>query len=218
LQRTVQPEILDSLPQEDLGAQKNRRDLLLINRIMGNFSWFSRTLKGHLEPGDHLVEIGAGGGDLGARLAPSFEGMDIRWTALDRWTRPDHWPASWDWIVEDLTRYEAYTNHEAVIGNLILHQFEDEQLLELGKIWDRHARLLIFNEPARQRLPLLLMKASILIGMHPISRHDAAVSIRAGFLGEELPYLLGLNPDRWAWNLSTTVTGGYRMAAWRNNL
>src|SRR5690606_11470579 len=48
MKRLVQPEILDSLPHHHPAVAANRRDLFLINRIMGNFRWIGSALKLHL--------------------------------------------------------------------------------------------------------------------------------------------------------------------------
>jgi hypothetical protein len=54
-----------------------------------------------------------------------------------------------------------------------------------------------------------------LIGANHVSRHDANVSIAAGFRGDELPGLLGLEPERWTWRCTTTLLGAYHLIAWR---
>ena len=79
--RIVKPEILDSLPEDHPDAIHNRRDIRMFNRIMGNFRWFSRQLRRHLLPGDTILEIGAGTGDLGRHL---------------RRTTPDNWVSKLD--------------------------------------------------------------------------------------------------------------------------
>lgn len=215
LERTVQPEILDTLPEDDPGAIRNRQDILRINRIMGTFSWFHRQLRAHLRPGEPILEIGAGAGDLACFLHHRSGPEHLNWTGLDTWSRPAAWPDDWDWVVQDLTTFSGYPDYPVIVGNLILHQFKNPDLRDLGKRLSRKARLLLFNEPARHPFPLFLMRASFLIGMHPISRHDGSISVRAGFRGEELPRLLELPPDSWSWKLQTTLAGGYRMAAWR---
>ncbi len=217
LERTVQPEILDSLPEDHPGAIRNRRDILLINRIMGNFRWFRRRMDAHLRPGESILEIGAGAGDLALFLNRERHGTNLHWSGLDTWSRPPAWPANWDWIVEDLTTFSRYGDYPVIVGNLILHQFEPSELRDLGTRWARHARLLVFNEPTRHAFPLFLMQASFLIGMHPISRHDGSASVRAGFRGDELPRMLNLPPDAWSWTLETTLTGSYRMVAQRKS-
>ncbi len=50
MQRTPQPELLDSLPPQHPDALHNRRDLRLTNRVMGNHRWLIRTLPPLLRP------------------------------------------------------------------------------------------------------------------------------------------------------------------------
>ncbi len=69
MQRILQAELLDSLPHDHPDALHNRRDLRVINRVMGNYRWFARTLPALLRPGEAALEVGAGDGTLGLQLA-----------------------------------------------------------------------------------------------------------------------------------------------------
>jgi hypothetical protein len=60
--RTLQPELLDSLPSDHPDARHSRRDLRVINRLMGNHRWFARTLPPLVRAGEHALELGAGNG------------------------------------------------------------------------------------------------------------------------------------------------------------
>ncbi|MFP4540281.1 MAG: hypothetical protein ACLFR7_01510 [Opitutales bacterium] len=216
MRRVVLPELLDSLPEDDPGALANRRDLRRLNQWMGNFRWLRRALAAHRRPGEGVVEWAAGDGSLGRYLERrGREGDDLRVTGVDLWSRPAHWPVGWDWWQGDLCEWSGYDEHPVVLGNLILHQFEAPVLTRLGAALDRQARLLVFNETARTPFAALLSRQLGLFGAHPVSRHDAQVSVRGGFRGEELPLLLGLRPDRWEWRIHTTVLGAYRLLAWR---
>src|ERR1022692_819941 len=64
MQRRLTPEILDSLGPEDPAASHSRRDLRVINLLMGNHRWFARVLPGVLRADDRILEIGAGSGEL----------------------------------------------------------------------------------------------------------------------------------------------------------
>jgi hypothetical protein len=48
-----------------------------------------------------------------------------------------------------------------------------------------------------------------------VTKHDGSVSIDAGFRGDELPQLLGLEPATWTWTVAETWSGAYRMIAER---
>ena len=69
MKRVVEPEILDGLAADDPAAVASRRDLRLINRIMGNTRWLRRAFMLKVRPQDLVVELGAGDGSLGLSLA-----------------------------------------------------------------------------------------------------------------------------------------------------
>lgn len=211
--RSIQPEILDSLPHDHPAALRNRRDLRLINFLMGSERWFARTLRRIMLPGDSILELGAGTGDLGLYLARSIR--PDRYSGLDLWPRPKDWPGPWRWWQTDLLDFQEYAGVSLVVGNLILHQFTDSELAGLGKLIQRHARAIIFSEPARRPLHLWQLRLISLLGLSSVARHDGRVSIEAGFIGEELPLLLGLDRRHWQWTITIGFRGSYRMVASR---
>ena len=101
--RTCAPELLDSLPHDHPDAVHSRRDLRLVNRFMMNPRWFRRTLPGLLRPGDRVLEIGAGTGELCALLNRD----NLRVDGLDLCPSPPGWPASQAWHRADLTAFRA---------------------------------------------------------------------------------------------------------------
>jgi hypothetical protein len=211
-ERRCAPEILDSLPENSPEAQHCRSDLRRLNALMGNDRWFARTLPKLVQPGERLIELGAGSGELGARLAG--EGLPV--TGLDLAPRPPAWPAGEAWWQTDLLDFKAWADTPVVLGNLVLHHFEDHELQALGRQFDRDVRVLVVSEPWRRMFShRLFALGCFLFRAHPITRHDGAVSINAGFRGEELPKLLGLDPRRWRWRIDTTLLGGYRLVAQR---
>lgn len=212
--RTLQPELLDSLPHDHPDALHSRRDLRLINQLMGNYRWVMRTLRRRLRNGERVLELGAGHGELGRRL----HWLGVPSDGLDVVARPLRWPRERAWHVADLRQFEGYASYDAVVANLILHQFSDADLAALGERLNRspRLRLLVANEPLRSRRGQWLFSIiSPLLGMGHVTRHDARVSIAAGFLGEELPRLLGLDAGQWTWRCTTISRGGYRMIATR---
>ncbi len=209
--RVVQAELLDLLSPDHPAARHNRRDLRLTNAVMGNHRWLERALAAHHRPGDRLLELGAGGGECLARLARRGWPVD----GLDLWPAPAALPGGAHWHRADLRTFDRYDRYEVVYGNLIFHQFTVGELHALG---DRlqSARLIVACEPARRRASQCLFGIfAPLAGANHVSRHDAHVSIAAGFRGAELPHLFGLDPGRWAWRCSTTPLGAYRLVARR---
>ena len=212
MRRTLQPELLDSLPPGHPDALHNRRDLQLTNRIMGNHRWYARTLPRLLAPGDVALELGAGTGELGSRLARHQVPVD----GLDLWPRPAGWPAGRLWHVADLRDFSGFGNYAAVMGNLIFHQFADDELAALGTRLRPQARVILACEPARRRLSQTLYRVlGPVCGANHVSLHDAHISIAAGFRGDELPRALGLDAANWDCRCTTTALGAYRMIAIR---
>ncbi|MEO7413189.1 MAG: hypothetical protein ABIZ81_07515 [Opitutaceae bacterium] len=212
MQRILEPELLDSLAPEDPDALHSRRDLRLTNQILGNHRWLTRTLRKLLRAGDVALELGAGTGELGQRLGAHGLAVD----AIDRWPRPEQWPKARAWHVADLREFNGYEGYPVVFGNLIFHHFGDHELGALGGVLQRHARAIVACEPARRRTSQKLFAAiAPLFRAHPVTLHDARLSIAAGFVGGELPRALGLSPAAWDCRCTTTLLGAYQMVAIR---
>jgi hypothetical protein len=210
--RTLEPEILDSLPPDHPDALHNRRDLRIVNQLMGNHRWLVRTLPHLLNPGEAALELGAGTGELGLRLHAAGVAVD----GLDLWPRPPAWPTARQWHAANLLTFPGYDAYPAVIGNLIFHQFSDADLASVGAIIRRHARVILAREPARRRYAQHVYRVlAPLFGANHVSRHDGYVSIAAGFVADELPRLLGLDPSEWDCACEITTRGAYQMVAIR---
>ena len=212
MRRTLQAELLDLLPPGHPDALHCRRDLRLINRIMGNHRWFARALPPLLTPGEVALELGAGDGVLGLQLAARGVAID----GLDLWPRPAGWPNARTWHSGDLRAFQGYAAYPVVIGNLIFHQLSENELAELGSVLRQSARAIVACEPARHRFfQALLAVFGPILGAAAITRHDGRVSIAAGFQREELPQALGLEAEKWHIRCFSTAFGAYRMVATR---
>lgn len=210
--RACLPEILDSLPPDHADALHSRRDLRLINGFMGNRTWFGRTLPPLLRAGERVLELGAGTGELARRLGERGVPVD----GLDLLPRPDGLAPSQAWHTADLRAFDGFDRYPVVIGNLIFHQFTDPELAALGAKLRRGARVILASEPQRRRLSQVATAAvAPLLGISHVTLHDAHVSVGAGFRGDELPRLLGLDPAAWRWSCRTTALGANRMVAVR---
>jgi len=95
---------------------------------------------------------------------------------------------------------------EIVIANLFLHHFEQARLLRLLRMISRHAEAFIAIEPRRAAWPLLCSRLLWAIGCNDVTRHDAPISVRAGFSGVELSALW---PDRSNWRLAEHRAGAF---------
>jgi hypothetical protein len=212
--RVVRPEILDSLPYDHPSAVANRRDLRLLNGIMGTSSWVASTLQRWYVQGDHIFEAGAGDGELGRflrRRLPVLRGG--LYTGLDlSHTRPADWPDPWAWERRDLLDHEFSPAPHVLIANFLLHQFTDADLVRLGRsiseipVW-------IFCEPYRSRLALAGLAALRPFGLHEVSWHDGRVSVQAGFRGRELVDLLGAETAGRQSRVTIDWRGSYRLVS-----
>ncbi|CAA6679197.1 MULTISPECIES: class I SAM-dependent methyltransferase [unclassified Lentimonas] len=211
--RCVTPEILDSLEPEHPDAIGSRRDLRIINRLMGNRSWLLRQVA-QLTDSRRYLEIGAGQGALAKDLITRLS--LTRYTALDFAPQPDDWPATAHWVQGDLLSADCFQDADVLIASLILHHFTDDQLGVIGKrIEDSSVQTMLVCEPCRRGLHKLQLAAGRLIGFNHVTLHDGAVSIDAGFRRAELPQLLGLNPKAWQLSIEENWMGAYRMSASR---
>lgn len=213
--RSIKPEILDSLPHGHPAALRIRGELRLLNFLMGSHRWFARTLPRILGRGDSILEVGAGTGELGLALEPVIG--PIPYAGIDLAPRPPGWPKNWRWWQTDLLDFQNYRGVTAITGNLILHQFTDVELAGLGRLFRREAGAIVFSEPARRRRHLWQLRLLGWLGLSPVGRHDARVSIEAGFRGDELPIALGLDPRLWRWSVRTGFRGYYRLVAIRRS-
>jgi hypothetical protein len=212
MQRNLEPELLDSLPHNHPDALHNRRDLRLINRVLGNHRWFGGVLPPLLRPHERALELGAGTGELGLLLARRGVAVD----GLDLWPRPAAWPRAQEWHSADLRTFADYGRYAVIFGNLIFHQFSAAELRELGGKLPHSTRAIVACEPSRRRLSQILFRLiAPLFGANYVSLHDAHVSVAAGFRAGELPLALGLKSDAWDVRRSSTLLGAYRMVAIR---
>jgi hypothetical protein len=212
--RKVLPEILDSLPPEDIAAQRSRKELRWINSIMGNHRWICRVLASRIGPEMRLLELGAGDGMLARRAWMAGVLPPNQWTALDLSPAPQDWPCEAVWRQADLFSLESLPDAEVVVANLFLHHFEDVQLGVLATRLPANCRLFVACEPARRRRHLLQGQLlSSLARLSAVTHHDMLVSIRAGFMGNELVQALGMLG--WHSKVELTALGAYRMIAWR---
>lgn len=198
--RRVMPEILDELPASDPRARRSRVDLRRINRIMAAVTSLKRglTVAAAGRP-RAVVELGAGDGTLALRLARSLGSgwLGTHLTLLD--LEPIVTQKTADairacgWTVEvvaaDALDWLARARPErvgVVFANLFVHHFEGERLARLLAGVARRADAFVCCEPRRSRFALAGSRLLGLIGCNDVTRHDAVVSVHAGFRGAEI--------------------------------
>lgn len=208
LSRHVEPEWLDSLDPDDPRAVRARRDLRLINFLMGNEEWLLRQVAAQFETADKgIVELGSGEGHLLRRLARSSPAI-----GCDLAPRPPDLPNEIDWREGDLFSLAEPVSGCILVANLVLHHFSAEDLLRIGTIAGRFDTLL-FVEPHRSRCAHVLARF-LFPFVGEVTRHDMPASIHAGFAAGELGKALGLSSD-WSVTEVSHWCGSLRFVARR---
>jgi hypothetical protein len=215
MNRIVQPELLDTLPPDDSRALRSRQDLRRINSWIRNHSIMADALQNNLngQTPKKITELGAGDGDFLLRVAKliSQQWTNVNATLLDRQkivsaeTLAAFENSGWhaESVVADVFNWPR-TPAQIVVANLFLHHFEDARLAELLRTVSERAKLFIAVEPHRFRYAFPCGQLIRLIGCNAVTRHDAVVSVRAGFLGNELSDLW---PDKQNWRLTERRAG-----------
>lgn len=200
--RRLTPELLDSLPEHDPRAIASRADLRRVNAWMGQAGLMARLLRQHSAVPHSMLELGCGDGTfmlaVARRLAPQWPGIRLR--LVDRQdlvtSETLRAYAALGWHAEPVIAdvFAALDQQRAapvdiVSVNLFLHHFEGEPLARLLDQIAAVTGFLATCEPRRAPLAALGCRLMILIGCNQVTRHDAAVSVQAGFTGQELSAL-----------------------------
>ena len=219
MERCVVPEILDELPVNDPRAAGSRRDLEKVNASMGNADIVARELQRSFggRPAKALAEVGAGDGRFALRVAqrlpPAWNGTAItlvdRLDAIEERTISEFQQSGWradfktaevfEWL-----RSESFARADAIFANLFLHHFPDAALRELLREVSGHTNVFIAVEPRRSAWCWWMSRTLWFIGCNAVTRHDAPVSVRAGFAGRDLSRLW---PDPGGWELQERSAG-----------
>jgi len=213
MQRTIEPEWLDGLPSNHPDAAASRKDLERINRIMGNCRAIAKAFHQAqtLPAMPALVEIGAGDGTLLLRLVqklalpPNTKVILVDQSmVVSHATRQDYARIGCDLetvtadVLDWLTQ-ATLPETSCVVANLFLHHFAEPQLRQILMRAASKCALFIACEPRRSRLALVGSHLIGLIGCNNVTRHDAVISVHAGFTGKELSALWPREPS---WSLT----------------
>ena len=212
--RTVLPEGLDSLGPHDPSAQRSRKDLQRLHRIMGTQKILLAALRqmplgsrnSHSESPLRVLEIGAGDGSLMLGVARALQGAwpAVSFTLLDQInllepTTVNHFGSvRWNAHAEvgDVIAWAqpgsllAPTPHtgrwDLIVANLFLHHFEEPQLSCLLNAIAARTNCFFACEPQRAGLALAGSHMVGFVGANSVTRRDAVVSVHAGFRQREL--------------------------------
>jgi hypothetical protein len=202
MERVIEPELLDALPPADRRAKHSRADLRRLNFLIGHAAIMARLWQ-RLDVPTHpcsLVELGAGDGTfclkLARRLVPRWPFKAIilvdRHKVVNQDTLADYrelrCPVEvvcqdvFDWL-------RSGPRFTVLMANLFLHHFRDPELKHLLALASERTEYFIACEPRRDVLSLACSRLLGLVGCNDVTRHDAVVSVRAGFAGREISAL-----------------------------
>jgi len=222
MQRVVKPELLDHLPASTPWAIRSRADLRRLNRILGNARILHDAFYRHLDIETararslRICELGAGDGSLLLELARTWSTLGVTAEAelIDRHylvteeTRRSFVELNWYAapVVMDVTTWlnQSSESVDVIFTNLFLHHFKDAQLRDLLQRVAARTNLFIACEPRRSAFAFTASHLIGFIGCNAVTRHDAVVSVRAGFDDRELSALW---PAQGAWQLSEDPAG-----------
>ena len=214
--RRVEREWLDDLPRNDPRAARSRRDLRVVNRIMGHAGRIGEALQRNVRTATpRIAELGAGDGTLLLRVLQKSPQLGTTEIVL-----VDIQPAVSDAAIAEYARCghrmtvaaadavewlgAQRSTFDAIIANLFLHHLERRDLEALLTRAAACSSLFIACEPRRARLPLAASHMLGLVGCNNVTRHDAVLSVRAGFSGQELATLW---PRKQGWALTERRAG-----------
>jgi len=217
MERVVEPEWLDELPASDSRASRSRRDLRRLNALMGHASLVAGSLRraNGTKQIHHLVELGAGDGSFALSLArrllsvaPFREVTLVDQAACANRNAHGEFAklgCALNVIQADVFDWLAGAPEAHVmVANLFLHHFADEPLQQLLHLTASRSRVFIACEPRRSSISLAGSRLVGWIGCNDVTRHDAVVSVRAGFSGRELTRLW---PEHREWILEERPAG-----------
>ena len=158
-----------------------------------------------------IVELGAGDGTFMLRIARSFSRdwksvevilVDCK-DAITNETRAGFKALGWqvESVAADVFDWLKQPDGQPadiMVANLFLHQFAELQLAKLLDLAAKRTKLFAACEPRRAAIPFALSRMVGLIGCNAVTQHDAPLSVRAGFAGQELSALW---PNQAHWRL-----------------
>jgi hypothetical protein len=218
LVRQVLREWLDELPADDPRAIGSRRDLVRVNTWMLQPLIMARILRLHSPATPRtIVDLGSGDGifmlRVASRLAPTWRNVTVILLDRQHIASQDTLDsfAALGWNARSVTaelfdglELPEMNDVDIVTANLFMHHLSQ---LQLSRLFARTASLtplFVACDPRRGALALLGSRLLWVIGCNDVTRHDAIVSVQAGFRNSELSALW---PASAAWDLQECAAG-----------
>jgi len=198
MHRQIEPEWLDALPAQDERARRSRRDLQRVNVLMRQAGLMADALVTHARvPPRLIVDLGGGDGSFLLRVARRLfvHWRDVHVLSVDRGAvvgediRAGYRALGWriEPVATDVFDFmQTVERADIITVNLFLHHLLDRDLAVLFAAAAARADLFVACEPHRALVPLWAARLLWVIGCNDVTRHDAVVSVRAGFRDREL--------------------------------
>ncbi|HEY0547987.1 MAG TPA: methyltransferase domain-containing protein [Verrucomicrobiae bacterium] len=208
----IQAEWLDEMPAEEPRAVRSRADLRRLNWFMNHAGILARELSFIAKPG-RALDLGGGDGAFALRLLQTTNWRRCEFVVVDR--NPILSPKVQDGFkalecsvtplrCDVLDGLESAGAADIIFANLFLHHFQPPALKRLLSNVATRTRIFLACEPRRSPLALAASRCVALLGCNAVTRHDAVISVRAGFHGQDLSRLW---PVADGWNVDERAAG-----------
>lgn len=183
MQRSLEPEIMDSLDASSAILEKFHRDLKRVHALLGSFPTIERFLRADDKPVKRVLDIGCGGGSL---LAYLRDRMGVEVIGVD--PNPGH-TADVPVIQMDAVT-GLLPQADVAVSSLVAHHLTPEQNIELIRNVRRSCGRFVILDLIRHPMPLALFTIFIC----PLIGKEAAVdgrqSIRRAYTPAEFAHLV----------------------------
>ena len=197
MRRLIETEWLDELPPEEPRAVRSRADLRRLNGFMNHAGILASVLRSGSPP-PRVLDLGGGDGAFALRLARTLRWRGCEFVIVDR--NPivprdvrksfaaQECPVT-SLRCDVLHGLDSAGEAEVVFANLFLHHFEDTALVRLLRDVASRCKMFLACEPRRSPFAVMGSRCVALLGCNAVTRHDAVISVRAGFQDGDLSRL-----------------------------
>ncbi len=212
MERVIEAEWLDNLPAEEPRAIHSRGDLRRLNWFMNHAGILAGASRFIARP-RRVLDLGGGDGAFALRLLKATRWHHCEFVIIDRnpllsrnvkekFEAQDCSVSALRCDVRD--GLASAGKADVVFANLFLHHFQEAELKHLLGDIAVHTQTFLACEPRRSPLALAASRCVALLGCNAVTRHDAVISVRAGFHGEEISRLWQAKAG---WNFDERAAG-----------